>query len=62
MNSETTMESSVRRLFERYEHFFKQSLGGDINDDEIAALYASDFITASPAGDEQAVLKEYGII
>jgi hypothetical protein len=50
MNSETTMENSVRRLFERYEHFFKQSLGGDINDDEMAALYASDFITASPAG------------
>ena len=50
MNTETTMEASVRKLFERYERFFNQSLGGDINDDEMAALYASDFITASPAG------------
>lgn len=44
------METSVRRLFERYERFFKRSLGGDIDKDEIASLYASDFIAASPAG------------
>ena len=44
------METSVRKLFERYERFFKQSLGGDIDLDEIASLYASDFIAASPAG------------
>jgi len=44
------MESSVRKLFERYERFFKQSLGGDIDMDEVASLYASDFIAASPAG------------
>lgn len=50
MNIEITMETSVRKLFERYERFFKQSLGGDINDDEMAALYTSDFIAASSAG------------
>lgn len=44
------METSVRKLFERYEHFFKQSLGGDMDMDEVAALYASEFIAASPAG------------
>jgi hypothetical protein len=44
------MESSVRKLFERYERFFKQSLGGDIDMDEVASLYASDVIAASPAG------------
>ncbi len=44
------METGVRKLFERYERFFKQSLGGDIDEDEVAALYASDFIAASPAG------------
>jgi hypothetical protein len=44
------METSVRNLFERYERFFKQSLGGDIDIDEVASLYTSDFIAASPAG------------
>jgi hypothetical protein len=44
------MEEIVRKLFERYEHFFKQSLAGDVNKDEIEALYASEFIAASPAG------------
>jgi hypothetical protein len=44
------METSVRKLFERYESFFKQSLGGDIDRDEVAALYAAEFIAASPAG------------
>lgn len=44
------METSVRKLFERYEGFFNRSLAGDIDEDEIAALYASDFIAASPAG------------
>ena len=44
------METSVRKLFERYERFFKQSLAGDIDRDEVAALYASEFIAASPAG------------
>lgn len=44
------MEASVRRFFERYETFFNRSLGGDADMDEIAALYASEFIAASPAG------------
>lgn len=44
------MENSVRKLFERYEKFFRKSLGGDIDMDEVASLYASEFIVASPAG------------
>ncbi|PTD19025.1 hypothetical protein CV103_13985 [Sphingomonas fennica] len=44
------METSVRALFERYESLFNQSLGGDVNMDEVAALYASEFIGAAPAG------------
>lgn len=44
------MESSVRKLFERYERCFNQALHGDADMDEVAALYASEFIAASPAG------------
>jgi hypothetical protein len=44
------MEAEVRKLFERYERFFNRSLGGDMDLDEVAALYASEFIAASPAG------------
>lgn len=44
------MEASVKKLFERYERLFNRSLGGDIDMDEVAALYASEFIAASPAG------------
>jgi hypothetical protein len=44
------METSVRKLFERYERVFNRSLGGDMDMDEVASLYASDFIAASPAG------------
>jgi hypothetical protein len=44
------MESSVRKFFERYESVFNRSLGGDSDMDEVAALYASEFIAASPAG------------
>ncbi|MCX8477549.1 MAG: hypothetical protein MT490_17305 [Sphingomonas sp.] len=44
------MESSVRRLFERYARVFNRSLGGDMDMDAVAALYASEFIAASPAG------------
>jgi hypothetical protein len=44
------MEASLRKLFERYERFFKQSLSGDIDMDKVASLYASDFIAASPSG------------
>lgn len=44
------MDAVVRKLFERYECLFNQSLGGDVNMDEVASLYASEFIAASPAG------------
>ncbi|MCD6672151.1 MAG: DUF4440 domain-containing protein [Burkholderiaceae bacterium] len=44
------METSVRKFFERYESCFNQSLRGDMDTDEVAALYASEFIAASPAG------------
>jgi hypothetical protein len=47
---EAMMENSVRKFFERYESFFKRSLGGDIDMDEVASLYASDFIAATAAG------------
>ncbi|HJR71395.1 MAG TPA: nuclear transport factor 2 family protein [Gammaproteobacteria bacterium] len=43
-------ETSVTKFFERYERFFTRSLGGDIDVAEVASLYASDFIAASPAG------------
>lgn len=44
------MESSVRELFERYERVFNRSLGGEMDLDAVAALYACEFIAASPAG------------
>lgn len=44
------MEAGVREFFERYASFFRRSLGGDMDMDEAAALYASEFIAASPAG------------
>jgi hypothetical protein len=47
---EQMMEASVRKFFERYESVFNRSLGGDMDMDKVAALYASEFIAASPAG------------
>ena len=44
------MEVSVRKLFDRYERVFNASLNGDGDMDKVASLYASEFITASPAG------------
>src|ERR1044072_277351 len=44
------METAVRTLFERYERFFRPSLAAEMDKDEVASLYASDFIAASPAG------------
>lgn len=44
------MENSVRKFFARYESVFNQSLAGDMDMDEVSALYASEFIAASPAG------------
>ncbi len=43
-------EDAVRRFFERYERFFAKALAGDADMDEVAALYASEFIAATPAG------------
>lgn len=44
------METSVRAFFNRYERLFNEALGGSANMDDVAALYASAFIAASPAG------------
>ena len=44
------METSVRRLFERYESFFNRALAGKVDLNELASLYASEFIAAAPAG------------
>ena len=44
------METSVRKLFERYERLFNESLGGHIETREITSLYAPHFIAATPAG------------
>ena len=44
------MEAGVRKFFDRYEELFRKSLRGDVDMDQVAALYASEFITASPAG------------
>jgi len=44
------MEAGVRAFFDRYERFFNRALAGDIDMDEIAALYTPAFIAASPAG------------
>jgi hypothetical protein len=44
------METSVRKFFDRYESLFNRSLDGHTEMSEVAALYASAFIAASPAG------------
>ena len=44
------MENAVRKFFERYESIFNRSLGGDMDMDAVASLYASEFIAASSAG------------
>lgn len=44
------METSVRKLFERYERVFNAALHRDIDMDDVAALYAAEFVAASPAG------------
>ena len=44
------METAVRGLFERYESIFNRSLGGKVDMNELASLYASEFIGAAPAG------------
>ncbi len=44
------METSVRKLFERYERLFNESLGGHIDTRDVASLYAPHFIAATPTG------------
>ena len=44
------MEAIVRGFFARYESCFNRALRGDQDMEEVAALYASQFIAASPAG------------
>ncbi len=43
------METGVRVFFQRYESLFNRALGGDAKMEEVAALYASDFIASTPA-------------
>ena len=40
----------LEKFFQRYEHFFMQSLNGEIDSDEMSELYATEFIAASPIG------------
>jgi len=42
--------ADLRRFFERYERCFNRALAGDVDHDELASLYAAEFIAASPAG------------
>ncbi|MEF9601266.1 nuclear transport factor 2 family protein [Paracoccus sp. PXZ] len=44
------MEDSIRAFFARYERLFAQALAGEADMEEVAALYAPEFIAASPAG------------
>lgn len=44
------METAVRALFGRYEDLFAQALAGEVSMDEVATLYAAEFIAATPAG------------
>ena len=48
--TENPMDTAIRRLFERYEQYFARALAGHADPAEAAALYASDFIAASPLG------------
>src|SRR5262245_29545488 len=44
-------EAAVRKLFERYESLFNQALcGNSVDMDDVASLYAAEFIGAAPAG------------
>lgn len=44
------MEASVRAFFERYASLFNRALAGEADMDEVATLYAPEFVAASPAG------------
>src|SRR5690242_12898813 len=43
-------DTAVAKLFERYESFFNESLRGNMDSDQLASLYAPEFIGAAPAG------------
>ena len=38
------MDDSIRRFFARYEQFFLRSLAGEPDPEEVAGLYAEEFI------------------
>lgn len=44
------MEAIVRRLFDRYERTFMEALAGKADIEEVASLYAAEFVAATPAG------------
>lgn len=44
------MQAGVKALFERYESSFNRALAGQADMDEVASLYSSAFIAASPFG------------
>jgi hypothetical protein len=44
------IEMDLRMFFAQYESFFNRALAGDADMDGIAALYAPEFIAASPTG------------
>jgi hypothetical protein len=44
------MQTGVRILFGRYEQSFKRALIGDVDMDQIASLYAPEFIASTPGG------------
>ncbi len=44
------MDAAVRALFRRYEQMFAQALAGRATMDEVATLYAPEFIASTPAG------------
>ncbi len=43
-------KDTLEKFFQRYEHFFMQSLNGEIDGNEMSELYAPEFIAASPLG------------
>lgn len=43
-------EGAIRQFFERYAVCFNQSLAGTVDATELAALYAPEFVAASPMG------------
>lgn len=43
-------DDDIRAFFKQYEKCFNQALAGEVDLDDVAALYASEFIAASPAG------------